>query len=1469
MQKLANILAVKVSTKVLVFGFFAIAATLSLAPRSIEQTRAESCTVIEDPTFNPFPVTYGGVAGTGCTDFPVVAVRPSNSTPNDYSGSISPQAGEEFYVRIYVHNGAAQGLNPSHTHMQNVEAHTSISGNSINVTLTAGPSIDGFVPQSKSGSVSINTPSGAILEVVPGSGSVYDYNGSLVSSGLTVGDTIPLGSMPACFEFSKQILFKVKVIGTTPAPTPTYSINAQLGSKISGQCLWTGIVTWNTTNVNNVRVYVKSQNAGFEQLAWAATSGNETVNYIDPNDIITYTLRGDGIPDQTAVINSNGLSCEAPVTPVNGVCGSSNGGTFSSAPNTGLCSTGNASAVNGNGPWNWSCAGLNGGSTAYCSAQVINNPGPTCQTPSSGIITAPSSVNPGQTFSVSCDFGIPNSYIPAPADLVNSNTNCQFTNYSGTAANFNCIAPNSGAITMMCQIKNMGGFAQVCSEAQVSKIVYINSNPNPTNGVCGSANNIPVSTVPSGSNLCANGASPSQGPFFNDSTTNPGWWWICSGQNGGTDASCQAPKTTPSNVCTPLSLIAGNSGLSLGSNGPTVTNNGNLQVNPGQTFYAYVDFGKATSAIWAPNINGSSSCVWDNAWLGNSQSIGRFVCVAPTAPGSYSYQTSLYQNNSDNVCPTNALNIGTLTVKAPSVPTLQCTPLNSTINSGSPVTFTATGGNGSFSWTSSGAANSGSNQNVFTATFNQSGNATVHSGDGQTAVCNVTVNQTQPQPQSFTVSVNNFCVGTSATYLFTGTSNLANLSVNGSSVFTPVNGSSQTTNNGVIGTMLAGNGVSTLFLTGHIWTTSDIGHWVRNFTIGNASQSVSFDVINCNPTVTTLVCSPFNQTVNAGQTASFSASGGSGQYTWTATNGQSGNGSNFNSIFNQTGSATVRSSDGQVATCSVTVKQNPQPNPLVCNPNVTQTVGIGQSVSFSAAGGNGNYQWNASGANQNSGNGTNFSTSYQSAGNYIVNVSDGSNTAVCNVHVNPPQFQQLQCTPPTQTANANQTVYFSATGGNGQFTWTAPNSSAQSGNGGNFNTSYSSSNSGYQTVTVRSGDGQQTTCSVLIITQQPQTLICSPQNQTATAGQTVWFSAFGGSGQYTWTATNGQSGNGSGFNTVFNTTGTQHATVRSSDGQTATCNAFINPQNVQNGSLLISKWVAHSNIGDFSTTITGNSGERVSYKIQVTASNGNINNVQLTDYFNIGSGNANYINGTLKVNGTNQPDSSFNSLNLGNISSGQTKTITFDAYVTGAQNQSQTQIVNTATASSSNAASVSASATVIINGQVLGNNVNLILSKVAINNTKNVDATAVAASKEDFITYTLRVTNTSNAAANNFVITDDLSKVLPYADIVDKGNGTLNGNVISFPAQTIPAGGSVTVSFQVRVKFFLANNLSYTMVNTYGNTIVIKINTPKITGKFIAPKTGADTDALVFGGILMAGYAIYRKRNQLVKLVLN
>ncbi|MBI1274283.1 MAG: hypothetical protein GC131_09410, partial [Alphaproteobacteria bacterium] len=76
---------------------------------------------------------------------------------------------------------------------------------------------------------------------------------------------------------------------------------------------------------------------------------------------------GPGCTAKWTLVSSSG-ACK---TPVDGTCGSSNGVTASSKPTTGLCSEGTASAVSGNGPWLWSCAGKDGGSSVSCAAGKV------------------------------------------------------------------------------------------------------------------------------------------------------------------------------------------------------------------------------------------------------------------------------------------------------------------------------------------------------------------------------------------------------------------------------------------------------------------------------------------------------------------------------------------------------------------------------------------------------------------------------------------------------------------------------------------------------------------------------------------------------------------------------------------------------------------------------------------------------------------------------------------------------------------------------------------------------------------------------------------------------------------------------------------------------------------------------------------------------------------------------------------
>lgn len=117
--------------------------------------------------------------------------------------------------------------------------------------------------------------------------------------------------------------------------------------------------------------------------------------------------------------------------------------------------------------------------------------------------------------------------------------------------------------------------------------------------------------------------------------------------------------------------------------------------------------------------------------------------------------------------------------------------------------------------------------------------------------------------------------------------------------------------------------------------------------------------------------------------------------------------------------------------------------------------------------------------------------------------------------------------------------------------------------------------------------------------------------------------------------------------------------------------------------------------GAFSNLIYADPGELVSFSMKVRAEGSNLTNVILTDTL---PSRLIYQANSLKVNGANVSGNIFSGLVLGDLYSGQEKTITFNALVASADKFSygQTQLVNVALASGLNNSN-SKSATIIVN----------------------------------------------------------------------------------------------------------------------------------------------------------------------------
>jgi hypothetical protein len=248
-------------------------------------------------------------------------------------------------------------------------------------------------------------------------------------------------------------------------------------------------------------------------------------------------------------------SCSASKTPdpVNGVCGSSDGGTFTSAPTANLCSAGTATAVTGLGPWTWSCTGLNGGTADSCSANKTPDPiDGTCGTAAKSYLSTdtafagtfcatgtavpatPSFPTQGNTANWICQGSNGGSSITCSAPRA-LDGNCGSSDGStvGTAPTTNlCSAGTATAVTGVgpwywtCQGSN-GGTTDSCSASKT---------PDPVNGVCGSSDGGTFTSAPT-ANLCSAGTATAVtglGP----------WTWSCTGLNGGTADSCSAVKVT-------------------------------------------------------------------------------------------------------------------------------------------------------------------------------------------------------------------------------------------------------------------------------------------------------------------------------------------------------------------------------------------------------------------------------------------------------------------------------------------------------------------------------------------------------------------------------------------------------------------------------------------------------------------------------------------------------------------------------------------------------------------------------------------------------------------------------------------------------------------------------------------------------------------------------------------------------------
>jgi gliding motility-associated-like protein len=215
-----------------------------------------------------------------------------------------------------------------------------------------------------------------------------------------------------------------------------------------------------------------------------------------------------------------------------------------------------------------------------------------------------------------------------------------------------------------------------------------------------------------------------------------------------------------------------------------------------------------------------------------------------------------------------------------------------------------------------------------------------------------------------------------------------------------------------------------------------------------------------------LTVTPSSSAICPGQSASFTASGGS-TYTWTASSG-----ANPASVASVTVSPTTTTTYTVLSTCSasavVTVTVSAATSVSI-SPAVT-SICAGQSATLTALGGS-TYTWTAS-SGTNPPNGSPVVVAPTSSTTYTVLTGSGTCTASAVANVNITSAPVLTLAPLTSTICAGQTVNLNVSGGS-TYTWTA-SSGANPPNSANVSVSPTTNT----TYTVLTGSGTCTASAI-------------------------------------------------------------------------------------------------------------------------------------------------------------------------------------------------------------------------------------------------------------------------------------------------------------------------------------------------------------------------------------------------------
>jgi uncharacterized repeat protein (TIGR01451 family) len=196
-------------------------------------------------------------------------VKPdTNNNQGGFVDKINVQDGQVLYLRVYVHNNAADNLNDPNFTGPGVAHNTKVrvylpTATAKDLRANAYISASNAAPQEVYDTVDFTSTGFFGLEYVPGSAIAYNnavpagmqLSDSIVTSGAPIGYNQPDGNVPGCFQYVNLVTLKVKV------KMPRYTVQKDV--RMEGQTAndWKDSITAKAAQTTEWRIGFKNTGA--------------------------------------------------------------------------------------------------------------------------------------------------------------------------------------------------------------------------------------------------------------------------------------------------------------------------------------------------------------------------------------------------------------------------------------------------------------------------------------------------------------------------------------------------------------------------------------------------------------------------------------------------------------------------------------------------------------------------------------------------------------------------------------------------------------------------------------------------------------------------------------------------------------------------------------------------------------------------------------------------------------------------------------------------------------------------------------------------------------------------------------------------------------------------------------------------------------------------------------------------------